>query len=134
MESPTPAKKPKIFYGYWIVVAAFFFSFVFSGCGFYAFSLFVKRLHTDFGWGRAEMNLTLTIFFLIGGMMAPLVGRLVDRYGVRGVMAVGALVAGLGFALISQMSELWHFYGGYIIVGLGMAGTGMTPTTTVISN
>ena len=133
-DAPRTLRKPKLFYGYWLVAATFFFAFIFSGCGFYAFSLFVKRLQADFGWGRGEVMTTLTIFFLVAGVTAPLIGRLVDRYGARAVMAVGAVVAGLGFVLLGFVDELWHFYGGYVVIGLGMSATGMTPATAVISN
>ena len=132
--SPHALRKPRVFYGYWRVVATFFFAFIFSGCGFYAFSLFVKRLQADFGWGRGEIMATLTIFFLVGGITAPLIGWLVDRYGVRALMTIGAFVAGFGFTLLTLVTELWQFYGGYVIIGLGMAATGMTPSTAVVSN
>jgi len=129
-----PLKKPKVFYGYWIVVTAFFSAFIHSGCGFYAFSLFVQPLQADFGWGRGGIMLALTIFFLIGGVSAPYIGRLVDRYGAKKVLALGAFVTGLGFVLLSLVQTLWHFYGAYIIVGVGMAATGMVPATAVVSN
>ena len=128
------SKKSKVFYGYWIVVAAFFSAFIHSGCGFYAFSLFVTPLQEEFGWGRGGIMLALTIFFLIGGLSAPVVGRLVDRYGAKKVLVTGALVTGLGFVLVSLVQTLWHFYGAYVIVGVGMAATGMVPATTLVSN
>jgi len=134
VRDPLPSKKSRVFYGYWIVVATFFFAFIFSGCGFYSFSLFVIPLQADLGWDRGEIMATLTFFFLVGGITAPFIGRVVDRYGVRRVMTAGALVAGLGFTLLSLVNDLWHFYGSYVIIGLGMAGTGMVPTTFVVSN
>jgi len=128
------SRKPKVFYGYWIVVAAFFSAFINSGCGFYAFSLFVTPLQADFGWGRGGIMIALTIFFLITGAMAPVVGRVIDRYGARKVMVIGASVAGLGFGLLGLVHALWSFYVGYAIVGVGMAATGMVPATVVVSN
>ena len=76
----------------------------------------------------------LTIYFLTSGVTAPLVGRLVDRLGARRIMVPGALVAGIGILLLTFTQELWHFYGSYLITGLGMAATGMVPTTAVVSN
>ena len=132
--SLAPSTKPKFFYGYWIVAIAFLCAFVYSGCGFYAFSLFVTPLQAEFGWGRGGIMFALTIFFLISGMSSPAVGRLVDRYGARNVIAIGASITGLGFVLLSQVHTLWIFYAGYVVVGLGMTATGMVPATAVISN
>ncbi len=129
-----PARKPRIFYGYWIVAVAFFGAFVFGGCSYYVFSLFVKPLQIEFGWGRGEIMIAMTILFLVIGVASPLIGRLVDRYGVRVVVSIGATIAGLGFVLISQMGSLWHFYFGYIVVGVGMAAAGTVPVTALISN
>ncbi len=75
-----------------------------------------------------------TIFMACIGVTAPFIGRVVDRYGARNVIAIGAFVAGLGFILLSQTNNLWHFYGGYIIIGVGMSAAGPVPATAVVSN
>lgn len=41
--------------------------------------------------------------------MAPLIGPWVDRFGGRWLMAGGALAAGLGFILMSQVTAFWQF-------------------------
>jgi len=76
----------------------------------------------------------LTILFLVMGIAGPFIGRVVDRYGVRRVIAVGAVIAGLGFVLLSRVHTLWHFYCGYGVVGVGIASMGMVPATAVVSN
>lgn len=124
----------KPFYGYWIVLAAFLCNIITFGCGFYAFSLFVTPLQQQLGWSRGDVMAGFTIFFLTMGLTSPQAGRLVDRYGARIVMVVGAMVAGIGFVVLSFMGALWQYYVGYAIVGLGMAGTGQIPTSAVVSN
>jgi MFS family permease len=42
-------------------------------------------------------------------MMSPFIGSWVDRYGVRWLMAGGALLAGMGFILLSQVTAFWQF-------------------------
>ncbi len=128
------AKRPKVFYGYWIVLVAFLCLFIYSGCGFYAFSLFVRPLQADLGWNRGEIMAAFTILILIMGVTSPFIGRVVDRYGARQVIAIGALVVGLGFVLLSLMNDLWHFYLGYTVIGIGMAAMGQVPASTVVSN
>ncbi|MFC1914643.1 MFS transporter [Chloroflexota bacterium] len=126
--------KYRIFYGYWIVAVAFLCVFVFSGCGFYSFSLFVKPLQTDLGWSRSEIMAAYITFFLVMGLTSPLAGRLVDRYGPKKVISIGAVVGGLGFILLAQVYNLWHYYLGYAVVGIGMAAMGTVPSSSVVSN
>lgn len=76
----------------------------------------------------------LTIFFMISGMSAPAIGKLVDRYGAKSVIVTGALITGAGFVLLGLVHSLWVFYAYYVLVGLGMAATGMVPATAVVSN
>jgi len=128
------ADRIKPFYGYWIVLAAFLCNIITFGCGFYAFSLFVTPLQQQLGWGRGDVMVGFTVFFLTTGLVAPQAGRLVDRYGARVVMSAGAAVAGLGFLVLSSMSALWQYYVGYAIIGLGMAATGQIPASAVVSN
>jgi len=125
---------PKVFYGYWIVVVAFLCLFIFSGCGFYAFSLFVKSLQADLGWGRGEIMTAYTAFFLTMGVASPLVGRLVDRYGTKKVISSGAFIGGIGFILLSLTDNLLLFYAGYAVIGIGMAAMGTVPTSAVVSS
>ncbi|MFC2045331.1 MFS transporter [Chloroflexota bacterium] len=127
-------KRPKVFYGYWIMAALFFCLFILGGCGIYSFSLFVRPLQDQFGWGRGEIMMAYTLFFLIMGGTAPLIGKLVIRYEVRKVIAIGASLAGLGFFSLTLIQNLGHFYASYIVIAIGFSASGMVPVTTVISN
>ncbi|UCG55291.1 MAG: MFS transporter [Dehalococcoidia bacterium] len=129
----SPSKKPKVFYGYWIVAATFFCAFMDSACGYYSFSLFVTPLEADFGWGRGTIMAAWTFRFLGMGLASPFFGRLVDRWGSRKVIPIGAIIGGLGFVLLAQTTNLWYFYIGWAVVGIGMAGSGLIPGTAVVS-
>jgi sugar phosphate permease len=72
-------------------------------------SVFLKPLTEDLAVSRGLFSLLRSGEILIGAAMAPLVGRLVDRYGGRWLMTGGALVAGAGFILLSQVSSYWQF-------------------------
>ena len=73
-----------------------------------------------------------TIFYLVTAVASPFIGRIVDRYGAKKVISIGALIAGLGFVLLSQQSNLWHFYVSYAIMGIGMAATGHVPSLKIV--
>ncbi|MBN1856809.1 MAG: MFS transporter [Dehalococcoidia bacterium] len=127
-------RKGRVFYGYYLVAVTFVFMTLFNGAGVFVFSLFVRPLEAALGWGRAEVMVGFTIFYATMGLASPAVGRVVDRYGARVVIAAGALVMGLGFVIVSRMSDLFLFYFGYMIVGIGAAALGPVPCSTVIAN
>jgi MFS family permease len=134
MPGHKPSGQRRAFYGYWVVAATFFSAFIFAGCSFYGFSLFVTPLETELSWTRREIMTALTIYFLTSGACGPLIGRLVDRFGPRVVMVSGALVSGTAFILLGQIQQLWEFYTIYLFIGAGMAATGIVPSTAVVSN
>ena len=127
-------EKSRIFYGYWVLAVAFLSVFLFSGCSVGVFSLFVKPLQSDFGWGRGEIMVALTVNLLVIALTAPFIGSLIDRCGVRGVVSAGAFISGLGFVSLNFISNLWHFYASYVAIGIGMAAMSYVPATAMVSN
>ncbi|MFC2032582.1 MFS transporter [Chloroflexota bacterium] len=127
-------KKPKLFYGFWIVAVTFICLFIHAGAAYYAFPLFYQPLEAEFGWSRGAISVAFTIYYATQALAAPFIGRLVDQYGAKRFISLGASLSGLGFLWLTFTNNLWSFYGGYVVVGLGMAAMGTIPTTQVVSN
>jgi len=125
--------KGKVFYGWWIVLVAFLCNFVWSGFAYYSFSLFVKSLENDFKWGRGEIMLGFSVFFLASGLVSPFIGRLITRFGERKVISIGAVLMGVAMALLGSVTDIWQFYAFYALVGIGMAGMGTIPASSLVS-
>ncbi len=135
MNTEVPGQqKGRIFYGYYLLAVTFLFLVLFNGSGVFAFSLFVRPLEASFGWGRGQVMAGFTVYYAMVGSASPIVGRFVDRYGARPVIPVGAVMVGLGFVIVSRMSDLYLFYLGYVIIGTGAAAMGPVPCSAVISN
>ncbi len=131
---PDPPHKKRFFYGYWIVFFTFLCMLISIGCGSFIYSLFVQPLQSVLGWSRGEIMVGFTIFFIMMGVASLPAGRLVDKRGARPVIAVGAVVMGSGFVILSLMSQLYLFYLGYVLVGAGAGGIGSVPCSAVVSN
>jgi MFS family permease len=59
------------------------------------FSLFLKPVSQEFGWGRQEMSFAVFLALVITTPIYPLVGRLADRIGSRRVALPGAILFSL---------------------------------------
>ena len=102
-------QRPRIFYG-WNIVGVGFLSYVV--CAFHmssTLSVFLKPLTEDLSVSRGLFSLLRSGEIVIGAVMAPFIGPLVDRYGGRWLIAGGALVAGTGFVLLGQVRAFWQF-------------------------
>jgi len=114
----------------WKVLAASFFGTAFgaSPLPFLTIGLFIEPLQKEFGWSRTEISLGITIYGLLAALLAPVFGRMADRYGVRPV-ALGSLFAfGLAFGSFALIpGSLAWFYSVWVLVGL--VGIGSTPVT-----
>ena len=122
-----------IFYGWWIVTVGFICLLLAGGLVFYAFGAFFSPLMNEFGWTRARLSGVMTMFSLVG-VFAPFVGMLIDKYGARMVMAIGALVTGIAFALLSLTNSIWYFYIVYFVIAIGHLGILNLPILTAVAN
>jgi predicted MFS family arabinose efflux permease len=63
----------------------------------------------------------LSIGLLAGGLAAPAIGRAVDRYGGRPVLALGSLLLAAGLAAVSVANNVWVYLLAWSVIGLGMS-------------
>ena len=78
----------QIYYGWWVAVSAMIVISV--GAGFYwlGFGLFFLPLAMEFNTNRTTLSGAMAIAQLEGGLLGPIDGYLVDRYGPRKMMSV----------------------------------------------
>ncbi|MBZ0228171.1 MAG: MFS transporter, partial [Bauldia sp.] len=85
---------------------------------------FLTPMSTEYGWGREVFALAIAIQNLVWGIGQPFVGMLADRFGTARVLTGGALLYGLGLALMANTSDplTLQFTAG-VLIGLGIAGS-----------
>ncbi len=115
------AARPRLFYGYVVVVVAFFISLLIYGMQ-YSFGIFFKPILQEFGWTRAMTAGAYSLSWLVMGFGSVLMGGLNDKFGPRIVMSICGGIAGIGFMLMSRISTVWQLYVVYgIIIGTGIS-------------
>ena len=96
--------------------------------------VFLLPLERDLGWSRSQMTSVYSVYLLLNGMAAPLIGMLFDRVGPRVVYVSGLAVLGAAFLLASRMDSLWHFYATIgVLTGFAVAALGMVPSSSLMA-
>lgn len=99
-----------IYYGWWIVVAAFLNLFFVVGILFYGFPVFYPYFVESLGFTRAQVTQGFLLGFLFAGLpFGIFAGTLIDRIGARVVILAGVGLVGLPLLLMGSMSHFWQF-------------------------
>jgi MFS family permease len=136
------ARPSRVFRG-WYIVAALLVIMIFGvGGGLYLFGTLLPALLAEFAWTHAQVSGANSLAMLTMGLLGPVMGRLIDRYGAQTLMSVSAAACGLGFAaqalvgvpaLNHVTSPLTQLYVCYVVYGAGLAGIGYVPVNTIVS-
>ncbi len=125
-------KKIPFYYG-WVIVAT---SFITLGVAFgvwYSFSVLYIAIIDDFAWQRATAAGIFSLFTISHYLCAFLTGWLIDRFGPRLVIPVGALWLALSLNLLTKASNIFDFYLIYgIMAAIGVSLIGFVPHATFL--
>lgn len=121
----------RIYRGYPIALVVFLSTGFSVGMTQYSFGEFSEPLREQFGWSQTELNLSLAFSF-VSGLLAPFIGRLIDRIGIRPVMFVSLLMIAAGFFLRPFITELWHWYTISALVYAGFPGATVMPAGKMV--
>ncbi len=122
----------KVYYGWVIVVVALLMNMAASPANPVVFSFFIGPMGEDLGWSRGSLALALTFRLVAGGVTAPLIGSLVDKFGARWLGVFAGLVAGVSIFSLAFVHQLWVLYALFAVSGAGgFGGPGGALLTTV---
>jgi MFS family permease len=133
---PNPARLPNrnVFYG-WIVVAVMAtVSALAMALGSLNFGLFIKPMGDELGVGRAVFGWAQSAVQFANALFAPTVGRLIDRFGVRYLLAAAALLTAAALIGLSFATEGWQVVAAFALVGVaGVSGGGSLLTSVPVT-
>ena len=118
-----------------MVAVAFFVDFIAVGFFFYSYSVFFKSIAAEFGDSRLGVSIGISVTQGVGALLAPFIGRALDRFPLKRIMAAGAISMGTGFLLLGLVQTPLQFYlvlG--VFIGFGAGAMGQLATSKLVSN
>jgi OFA family oxalate/formate antiporter-like MFS transporter len=85
----------------------------------YGWTLFVGPIGAKYGWTKATIQVTFTLFVLFETWLVPAEGYLVDKFGPRLMIVGGGVLAGLAWVINSFAASLGMFYFAGVLGGIG---------------
>lgn len=116
----------------WLVAAVAFVALV-GAAGFRATpGVLIHPLHDEFGWSLGTISLAVSINLLLFGLTAPFAAALMERFGVRRVVAYALLLVSAGSGLTVFMKHSWELIALWgVLVGLGTGSMALAFVATV---
>jgi MFS family permease len=122
MSTVHTTKKPRLFYGWWVVAMASVLGLINVGGTGFTVSVFLDPMRDDVGWGSGVVFGSLAMRTMVGGLLAALAGPLAEnRRAPRVMMPVGAVLISLSFIMVKWADSAFEFFFWYGVVGA--AGT-----------
>jgi len=117
-----------------MVAASFFIAFYVGGAMFYGFTAFFEPIVNEFGWSYTQVSIGISLRGVEMGILAPIIGFLVDRFGSRRLAIFGVITVGFGLIIISQTQSLIMLYAGFLLLSLGAGGCTSVVLYTAVAN
>ena len=127
-------KQPR-FYGWTALIGVMLAYGGLCGDVIYAYGVFLPAMGKSFHWSRSALSGAYGLFIISGGMLGPVAGMTVSRFGARKNIVLCNIVAVLGLLGMSQVEELWHVYLFFgVMAGMSLGFGEFVAVTTVINN
>ncbi|MDP6667221.1 MAG: MFS transporter [Dehalococcoidia bacterium] len=132
-ESPTTVKK-KRFYGWNILAASSLMNGLGGSVHWQGFTVFFIPISQSLGLSTAQTAMPFALARAENGVIGPLTGWLIDRYGVRRLMFIGTAMTGVGYIWLSQTSTFLAFLLVYLfVISIGSSSSFMQASTAALN-
>jgi predicted MFS family arabinose efflux permease len=120
------------FHRAWFVAGVAFVATI-GAAGFRATpSVLITPLQQEFGWSRATISAAVSINLLLFGLTSPFAAALMEKFGVRRVVACALTLVALGSGLTVFMKQSWQLIMCWgVLVGLGTGSMALVFVATV---
>lgn len=130
--SPRPPRAPGRIHRAWFVAAVAFVTII-GGAAFASMpGLLIEPLHAEFDWSRGTIGFAVSVNLALYGLTAPFAAALMDRFGIRRVVAIALTIISIGSLLTVWMTAAWQLIMCWgLLVGLGSGSMALAFAATV---
>ena len=123
----------KNFYG-WKLAAVAWLLYGVQTLGFYGWGIYLPSASAELGLTRAQGGIVYGFVTLAGGLVSPLVGMAIGRFGLRFTVATGYILSSIGYFAVGRSQSLLHLILSYgVFVAVTHAFSTIIPTQTLAS-
>ncbi len=123
-----------VFYGWWVVSGAFGIQVLLSALLMQSFGAYVPVLQESFGWSKGQLSAAFSLQRVESGLLGPIQGWMLDRFGPRNIMRIGMVLFGFGLMLFSMVNSLTTFYLVFLLIAVGGSMGGFMSLTSTLVN
>jgi MFS family permease len=123
-----------MFYGWWIVGASGGIQWLAGMLWMQSYGAYMVLLQEDFGWSKALVAGAFALTRIESGLLGPIQGWLVDRFGPRLIASIGTVLFAAGFILFSRIESLLGFYLTFVVIALGSSLGGFATLMVAVVN
>ena len=124
----------RVFFGWYIVGAAWLISFFTGAAILFGFSAMIQPIADDLGWSYTHISLAVSFRGVEMSLISPAMGLLADRWGPRKVVFAGVVLIGMGLIILSRAISLSMFYVAFGILSFGLGFTSSTVIQVSVAN
>jgi sugar phosphate permease len=121
---------PRHFHGWRVVAAGSALQALIGGLMLHAFGSYAVLMQREFGWSKSTFALAWSFNRAESGLLGPLHGVAVDRYGTRIVMRIGVATFAVGFVVLSLVRSPTEFILAFVVLAVGASLCGFLSVLT----
>ena len=123
-----------LYSGWWVLLGVTLLGVMSGGILYHGAAVFFNPIRRDLNLSSANTSLIFTLSRAQSSLAAPLYGWLVDRFGPRPLIVIGAIVASIGLVAITLIDNYILFLLAYVLLVSVPSHFGFGPTLMAAAN
>jgi MFS family permease len=123
-----------MFYGWYIVAACVLISMYLSGTITMGFTTIFDPIAHETGWSYTQISFAASLRGFGIGLLVPISGMIMDRWGARRLVFAGSIVTGAGMLMLSRVHSLFMFYFAFGLVCVGVSSAPAVLLMSAVAN